>query len=121
MLKVVLTLVLLLAAGTPVQARDAQISGAYLLEVCDMDKNGKETVKGGHAVCQSYIAGVIDYHNVLRSLRLAPAVDICIPKGTRLKDMHNIVLNFLITHAEHDNFVAAPAVTMALYQVFPCR
>ena len=121
MLRVLIALSILLVASAPAYARDAQISGAYLLEVCDMDRNGKEKVKGGHAVCQAYISGVIDYHNVLRSLKIAPAIDICIPKGTTLNDMQDIVLNFLITHAEHDNFVAAPAVTMALYQIWPCR
>lgn len=101
-------------------AQAARMSGAYLYRVCDMDAQGRETIKGGHAACQSYIAGVLDYHSVLQSMKIAPSVNICVPQKTTLRDLQDIVLNFLRTHKEHDGFVAAPAVTMALFQVFPC-
>ena len=41
-------------------------SGAYLLRLCESDENGKETIEKGHAACQAYIAGVIDYQDMLR-------------------------------------------------------
>lgn len=105
----------------PLSAGAAQFSGAYLLQVCEMGPDGLEKSPGSHATCQSYISGVIDYHNVLRSLKIAPKVNICIPDNATLNDLHEIVLVYLRKHGEHDGFVAAPAVTMALYEVFPCK
>ena len=102
-------------------AHATRFSGAYLLHLCEIDAKGKETVTGGHAACQSYIAGVLDYHNVLQSLDLAPKIDICVPSTASLRDLQLIVLKYLRSHGEHDAFVAAPAVTMAIYQVYPCR
>ena len=102
-------------------AQSARFTGAYLLDVCEMDENGNETVQGGHATCQSYISGVVDYHNVLQALRLAPKVDICVPQSKTMNDIHKVVLNFLRKHPEHDAFIAAPAVTMALFDVYPCK
>lgn len=105
----------------PGAAEASRFTGAYLLHLCEMDKKGNEIVKGGHTACQSYIAGVLDYHNVLQSLYLAPKVDICVPQKTTMNTMHAIVLKYLRAHGEHDAYVAAPAVTMAIYQVYPCK
>ncbi len=105
----------------PQAARATRFSGAYLLHLCEMDQKGRELVKGGHNACQSYIAGVMDYHNVLQSLNLAPKIDICVPEKISMNQVHLIVLRYLRAHGEHDAFIAAPAVTMALYQTYPCR
>ena len=86
-----------------------------------MNEKKEETVKGGHVVCQSYISGVIDYHNVLRALNIAPKVDICVPREASMYDLQEIVLNYLEKNVQHDDFNASPAVTMALYEVFPCK
>lgn len=102
-------------------AQASQFSGAYLRQVCAMDEKGRETTKGGHAVCQAYISGVIDYHNVLRAMDIAPRVDICVPEKIASYDLQKIVVGYLRYHAEHDGFNASPAVTMALYEVFPCK
>ena len=118
------TLLLLALAALvlfPHPAQAARFSGAYLLELCDMDEKGREVVKGGHTACQAYIAGVLDYHNVLQSLNIAPKVDICIPEKVTSSELHAIVLRFLKKNSEHDGFVAAPAVTMALYEAYPCK
>lgn len=108
-------------AVLPRGAEAARFSGAYLYKICSVDEKGKELVKGGHTACQAYIAGVIDYHSVLQSLKVAPSVDICLPAKASLPDLHMIVLEYLRTHKEHDAFIAAPAVTMALYQAYPCK
>lgn len=102
-------------------ARAAQFTGAYLLQVCEKDEKGRETVPGGHATCQAYIAGVLDYHNVLRSLDLAPKLDICVPRNVTLNQIHDIVLAYMRKHSENDAFIASPIVTMALYEIYPCR
>jgi hypothetical protein len=105
----------------PPPAHAARFSGAYLLQVCGVDKKGNELVKGGHTACQAYIAGVLDYQNVLQSLKIAPAVDICVPENVSIADLHRIVLAYLQKHKEDDSFIAAPTVTMALYQTYPCH
>jgi hypothetical protein len=113
--------VLLFVCSVSNTSSAAQFSGAYLYNMCEKKSDGGEMVAGGHAVCQSYIAGVVDYHNVLRSLRMAPDVNICVPAGATLNQLHDIVLVFLRRSQLHDGFVAAPAVTMALIEYFPCR
>lgn len=114
-----LTCVVLSCAPHPAHA--ARFTGAYLLHVCEIDAKGSEKVPGGHTACQAYIAGVLDYHSVLQSLKLSPKVDICIPQAVSMNDIHGVVLAYLRRHKEHDGFIAAPAVTMALYQKYPCR
>jgi hypothetical protein len=119
LLTVLCLAVVVAAMPRPVMA--ARFTGAYLLRLCDMDQKGRELVKGGHNACQSYIAGVMDYHNVLQSLNLAPKIDICVPESVTMNQVQLIVLKYLRHHSEHDSYIAAPAVTMALYQVYPCR
>lgn len=99
----------------------ARFTGAYLLKICQIGANGKETVAGGHTACQAYISGVIDYHNLLQVMKLAPAMAICVPEDIPLNILHQTVLNYLETNKQHDSFVAAPAVTTALYQNYPCK
>jgi hypothetical protein len=106
------------AAARPAQA--AKFSGAYLLQLCEL-KDGKEVVKGGSAACQSYISGILDYHLVLQSLKIAPKLDVCVPPDVSLNQLHAIVLNYLRANPQHDGFIAAPAVLLAIYQVYPCR
>ncbi len=98
----------------------ALVSGAYLHEVCKRDKNGKEMVKGGHIACQSYIVGIIDYHNLLRSLGTAPSIDFCVPNTIDKGILQDVVWKYLRTNEHHGPFIAAPAVSLALFESFPC-
>jgi len=102
------------------KANAALISGAYLLEICKRDKNGNEVVKGGHTACQSYIAGIVDYHNLIRSLGTSPSVEICVPEDVKLSELQDIVYTYLNKNAHHDAFIAAPAVALAIFEVYPC-
>lgn len=113
--------VILLPTHLKAQETGALISGAYLLEICKRDADGKESVPGAHTACQSYIAGIVDYHNLLRSLGTAPSVDMCIPNTVKLNDLQDIVWKYLDQNAQHDAFIAAPAVSLALFEVFPCK
>lgn len=70
--------------------------------------------------CENYIAGVVDYHILVRSLGTAPSVDFCLPKDVRMQQLRQIVTNHLAKHPEQQNFVAAPAVTLSLYGTYPC-
>ncbi len=106
----------------PVKAQKtgALISGAYLLELCKRDASGEEQAPGAHIACQSYIAGLVDYHNLLRSLGTAPGIDLCVPPTVQLKDLQDVVYKYLNDNSQHDAFIAAPAVTLALYEYYPC-
>lgn len=104
----------------PVHAKAAIFSGAYLLELCKRDNKGEETVEGAHTACQAYIAGVIDYHKLLRSLGTSPSVDFCVPDDVKMNDVQDVVWTYLNQNSENDGFIAAPAVALALFEVFPC-
>ena len=117
----ILLAIILLPTSVKAQETGALISGAYLLELCKRDENGKELVAGGHTACQSYIAGLVDYHNLLRSLGTSPSVDLCVPPSAKLNDLQDIVWKYLEGNAQHDVFIAAPAVSLALFEVFPCK
>ncbi len=102
-------------------AHAAKFSGEYLLKVCSVDRNGNEVIKGGKIACQGYISGVIDYHNFLKSLDLTSDMNFCIPEEVTLNEIHLRVLIYLYNRAKlHRKFVAAPAVTMALFSLYPC-
>lgn len=106
----------------PHHANAANFSGEYLHKVCSLDKDGNETVAGGKIACQAYISGVIDYHNMLRAMDLTSDMNFCIPVGVSLNELQLKVLMYLSTRNKlHRKFVAAPAVTMALYSFYPCK
>jgi hypothetical protein len=107
--------------ATVAQESKVFISAAYLHQICARDENGAEKMAGGHTACQAYIAGVIDYHNLLKTLGTAPSVDICITNTAKPSDLQDVVWNYLDKNAQHDAFAAAPAITLALAQVFPCK
>lgn len=71
--------------------------------------------------CGGYIAGIVDYHRLMLTLGTAPTVNFCIPDGLAIEEITDVVLNYLTQNPQHDAFVAAPAVTLALFRTFPCR
>lgn len=110
-----------LAVLVPHPAAAARFSGAYMIKICGVDDKGREISPGAHAACQSYISGVIDYHNMLRGMKIAPDINICVPENISLNQLHLVVLQYLEKNPQHDAFVAAPAVLMAIFQKYPCR
>lgn len=106
----------------PAQAQDTGplFSGAYLRDLCASNALGQATVKGGHTACQGYIAGIIDYHKLLRSLGTAPSVDFCVPNTVKMNDLQEIVWKYLDKNAQHDAFGASAGVTLALFEKYPC-
>lgn len=115
------TAMIFLPLPAKAQKTGALISAAYLLEVCKRGQDGQELVPGGHTACQAYIAGLIDYHNLLRSLGTSPSVDMCVPNTVKMGDLQDIVYAYLEQNKQHDVFIAAPAVSLALFEVFPCK
>jgi hypothetical protein len=108
--------------AAPARAEDTAgfFSGAYLADMCASDKRGKEMIKGGHTACQAYIAGVIDYHKLMKSLGTAPTIDFCVPNTVPMRRLQNIVWVFLAQNQQHTDFIASPAVSLALYEYYPC-
>ena len=98
----------------------ARFSGAYMVRICGVNEKGQEVAPGAHAACQSYISGIIDYHNMLQSMKMAPDINFCIPGKVTLNEIHLYVLQYLQRNPQHDSFVAAPAVLMGLYEKYPC-
>lgn len=106
----------------PVSARAAQFSGDYLLSMCSSDAQGKELVAGGHIACQAYIAGVLDYHNLVKSLGTAPSVNFCVPEGVTMNQLQMVVARYLqMRRSQHGSFIAAPGVALALFSAYPCK
>ncbi|MCB9983326.1 MAG: hypothetical protein H6861_06605 [Rhodospirillales bacterium] len=113
---------LLLGVFFAFPALAARFSGDYLLQVCGSDEQGKELTPGGHIACQAYISGVLDYHNLIRSLGTAPSVDFCVPEGTPLNEIHQKIWQYIASHHhEQGPFIAAPGVALGLYQAYPCE
>ncbi len=119
-LKLTLFLFCLLAFAPRAEA--ARFMGNYLLAMCGSDKSGREIVKGGHAACQAYISGIMDYHSFIRTMGQAPGVDFCVPDNVPPRKLQNIVAAYILKNQkEHGSFTAAPAVALALYSAYPCK
>lgn len=102
-------------------ASAAEFSGKYLLQICSSDKMGQELVERGHTACQAYIAGLIDYHSLLKSLKTAPGMDFCIPEGTELVELQTTLVTYLLSSKLHDDFIASPAIVLAFHKAYPCK
>ncbi len=85
-----------------------------LLELCQSDK------KTEISSCGSYIQGIIDYHVLVRSLGTAPTINFCLPETLTQEQEIIIVRDYLANNQQHQNFIAAPAIALAFYTLFPC-
>ena len=92
----------------------ALMTGKNLALLCGSKKSDDQFA------CQNYIAGVIDYHRLLRGLGTAPSVDFCVPATIDMRTVRTVVLRYLLARSESHDFVAAPAVAMSLYNTWPC-
>lgn len=100
----------------------ARFSGGYLLHLCASDENGKEIVKDGHTACQAYIAGILDYHALLRSLGTAPSIDFCVPADIPMNTLQNQIYSYIFYNQnQHNSFIAVPGVALGLYGHYPCN
>lgn len=92
----------------------ALMTGKALAALCNSNDNDNAFA------CQSYIAGVVDYDRLLRSLGNAPSVAFCLPRGLPMASVKLQVTRFLLQRTEHQDFIAAPGVVMALANAWPC-
>lgn len=115
-----LTVLIVLCVFTPAQS--ARFSGDYLLQMCGYDEAGKEIVEGGHIACQAYIAGILDYHALIRSMGTAPSVDFCVPENVTMNEVHQKITSYVFRNKhEQGPFIAAPGVALGLFQAYPCK
>ncbi len=121
-IRFILLVGLLVLCILPQRASAARFSGEYLINICALDRKGNEVIKGGQIACQSYLSGVIDYHNMLRSMELTSDMNFCIPSDVTLNALQLRVWLYMKRRAKmHRKFVAAPGVAMALFALYPCR
>lgn len=109
-----LTAVFIIVAAPCLALEGPLMKGKSLALLCNSSKQDDQFS------CQSYIGGIIDYHNLIKSLGAAPSVDFCIPPQATMSHITQAVTRYLIGHSEHQDFIAAPGVAMALYNAYPC-
>ena len=112
---VTIVTIALLCIGLPRQSMAMMMTGDALATMCSSEKE-RDLFS-----CQSYIAGVIDYHVLIKGLGTAPSVDFCIPSGVKMEDIRKIVVEYFDHNTQHSSFVASPAVALALFGAFPCK
>lgn len=106
--------VLLTAFARPAVA-EIYVTGEELVRNCISES------KQDNTACIYYIAGVIDYHSVLQSLAIAPTIDFCMPASISKEQAAVLVLAYMRQSPQHDAFIAATSIPLALNKVFPCR
>lgn len=112
------TLLLALSIATP---SHAAITIGALTQLCGYDAQGRELAPSAHASCQSYMAGIIDYHDLFRSVgKTSPNIDFCLPQTVTYTDLQRVVLEYLQTHSNFADSPAASAVVIALNNNYPC-
>lgn len=99
----------------------ATITIKALTQLCGYDAAGKELAPSSHASCQSFIAGIVDYNDLFKSVgKTSPAVDFCLPPALTHTDLQRIVLEYLQKNAAYPESPAAAAVVIALRNEFTC-
>ena len=96
-------------------AAAAYVTGADLLKHC---QSGKPAQIMG---CMNYVAGIIDYQLMMQSLGTEPSIEFCLPADLSIEKASVVVMRYLEKSPQHQSFIAAPAVMMALQQSYPCR
>jgi hypothetical protein len=95
-------------------AAAAYVTGNDLVKECESNEANKVYS------CMSYVAGVIDYQIMQQSLGTEPSVDFCLPEDLSIEKAAVTVMLYLEKYPQQDSFIAAPAVSMALQQAYPC-
>lgn len=90
------------------------LSGEKLIKLC------KSKALADNKRCIGYIEGIIDYHILIRSLGTAPTVDFCIDPNLKLEAVVVRVVDYLDQYRMNGPFIAAPGVSLALFDAFPC-
>ncbi len=103
------------AVFKPTPAAAQYVMTKDLARDCLSDK--RERMAG----CIYYITGVIDYHFLMQSFGTAPTIDFCLPESISKEQAAVIVMAYLRTSPQNDDFIAAATIPLALNKAFPCR
>jgi hypothetical protein len=95
-------------------AAAAYMTGDDLVKKCESN-DGRDVY-----ACMSYVAGVIDYQIMQQSMGTEPSVDFCLPEDLTIEKAAVTVMLYLEKNPQQGSFIAAPAVSMALQQAYPC-
>ncbi len=95
-------------------AAAAYITGSDLLAECQSD-NAKDVFG-----CMNYVAGVIDFQVMQQSMGTEPSVDFCLPEDLTIEKAAVTVMLYLEKNPQNGSFIAAPAVSLALGESYPC-
>jgi len=104
----------LVSLSSPAKA-DIYMNGAELTDLCLSEDAASQYV------CESYIAGVIDYHHLVGTMSGSATVEFCIPDNTKLSKLREAVAAYLSVNRQHQDFAAAPAVALGLFEIYPCK
>ena len=104
---------LLVFRSSPAPAQ--YVSTGELGRLCTSEKNEQMSA------CINYVAGVIDYHQLMMSFGTAPTIDFCLPENVSKERAAALVLDYLRTEPQHDAFTAASTIPLALNKVYPCQ
>lgn len=107
--------VLAALAGYPHGVSAQYLSTRDLAVLCLGDK--KEEV----SACINYVAGVIDYHQLMQSFGTAPTLSFCLPASISKEEAAVLVMAYLKTSSQNDPFTAAATIPLALNKAFPCK
>lgn len=92
----------------------AQMTGERLYYLCS------GALPEDTAACQGYLAGIIDYNTILRSVDMTPGVDFCVPKTVPAEQLQLDVVTYFKQNKQHAEFLASPAIALAFSKLYPC-
>ena len=96
-------------------------ASAQYLETKDLARMCLSDKKEQMSACINYVAGVVDYHTLMQSFGTAPTIDFCLPPEVSKEQAAVIVMAYLKTVTENDEFTAAATIPLALNKAFPCH
>lgn len=105
---------LMLGAAAPRPAAAMYMTSADLARTC-LSERSQDIY-----ACTNYIAGVVDYHILMQSFGTAPTIDFCMPEYISMQQAAVIVMAYMRTAPQNDDFIAATVVPLALHKAFPC-
>ena len=101
-------------------AKPAPANAQYLMTK-DLARDCLSDKRERMAGCIYYITGVIDYHFLMQSFGTAPTIDFCLPESISKEQAAVIVMAYLRTSSQNDDFIAASTIPLALNKAFPCK
>jgi Rap1a immunity proteins len=109
-MKALLLVAFCIASAAPAQAATAFRGGADLYTSC--------TTSRGADFCDAYIMGAVDAMFALKNA--SGAGNVCITDGVRLRQVRDIVVQYMKDHPETRRYTAASIVVVAVRKAFPC-